>query len=80
MGELNGWTKLGDKVEGNGKWRLLRHGGKTFDTLKPKGEWPPEQAEKATREYQKLAETVNLGGLWLVSPDGTVAALIFRNR
>jgi hypothetical protein len=80
MGELNGWTKIGDTFEANGKWCLYRHLAGQMSMLQSKGEWPPEQAEQAAEKYQKLAQSVNVGGLWLVSPAGVVAALIWKPR
>lgn len=75
--KLDGWSKVGDSYSSNGKWTLYRHKGREFDDLNVCGSFEPDEAEKATSVYQKESEKVKKGGLWLVAPDGKIAAQIF---
>jgi hypothetical protein len=75
--KLDGWTKVGDTVAPNGKWTLYRHKGKEFDDVTVFDSFDAAEAEKATGAYQKESEKVKRGGLWLVAPDGKIAAQIF---
>jgi hypothetical protein len=72
---LDAWTKIGDNVADVGSWRVYKRSLRTvFRELKHEG-FP--DAEKATRAYQKASETLRQGGVYLVNPEGVVAACIW---
>jgi hypothetical protein len=82
MSELTGWTKVGDKIEGKGKWVVYRLKKGLLPTPTIVGEeFEPTDAKKALREYQKRATEMTTsnrsGGLWLVNPEGVVASVVF---
>lgn len=71
---LNAWTKIGDILPVTGRWRLYQHKARILSDVEEIGSWTPEEVDVATRAYQARAEKVHRGGLWLVAPDGKVAA------
>ena len=75
---LNGWTKVGDKYTSRNKYTIYKNGG-TFESnpwiVK---DFPLMDEQKAINAYDKIAETVKKGGLWLIAPDGTVMKQMFK--
>jgi hypothetical protein len=74
---LDGWTRIGDQIEGTGRWVLYRHKGTALASIEVLEELAAEQAERASRVYDKRAEGLRRGGLWLVSPQGRVCGVTF---
>ena len=74
---LDGWTKIGDQIEGTGKWTLYRHRGLSLSSVDVIDEIPADKAARAARLYGKKAGDVRRGGLWLVSPEGRVCGATF---
>ncbi len=77
MSALDGWTKVGDRVDATGRWVLYRHKAVRFSVIEPIESFAPEEADRATRLYAKKAEDVRRGGLWLVDPEGRVHGVTF---
>ena len=75
--KLDGWTKVGDHVPPTGKWTLYRYKGREFDDVDVFASFEAADSAKATSAYQKESEKVKRGGLWLVAPDGKIAAQVF---
>ncbi len=74
---LDGWTKVGDSVEGTGLWAIYRHKGVQFADIELLEQYPAEQAVKAQKAYSKRAQIIRRGGLWLVDPHGCVHGATF---
>ena len=74
---LDGWTRIGDSIQGTGHWVVYRHRGRATSYVESVEDLPAEEAEKALRLYTKRAQTVGRGGLWLVNPQGVVCAATF---
>ena len=77
MSALNGWTKVGDRINATGQWTIYRHKGVQFADVEQLAQYPAEQPERATKDYTKRADTIRRGGLWLVAPDGRVCGVTF---
>jgi hypothetical protein len=77
VNQLTAWTKIGDKLTANGRWVLYQHKARMLSEIEKVGDWSPDEAAVAARAYAARAEKVQRGGLWLVSPDGKVAACIW---
>jgi hypothetical protein len=74
---LNAWTKIGDAYRDTGKWVLYQHKARLLSEIEELGTWQPEETDVARRAYQARADKVHRGGLWLVAPDGKVAACMW---
>lgn len=74
---LNAWTKIGDTTNATGNWVLYQHRARILSEIEKIAEWDAQEAATATRAYQTRAEKVHRGGLWLVAPDGKVAACVW---
>lgn len=77
MTQLNAWTKVGDSALSTGCWVLYQHKARLMSDVEKIAEWTAEEAETATRAYAARAEKLHRGGLWLVGPNGKVAACIW---
>lgn len=76
--KLNAWTKVGDDaLPATGRWVLYQHKGRLLSEVEKAGDWAPEEAATATRAYSARSQKLHRGGLWLVSPEGKVAACIW---
>ena len=60
-----------------GRWVLYQHKARILSDVEKIADWGPEDIEVASRAYASRAEKVHRGGLWLVAPDGKVAACIW---
>lgn len=72
---IDAWTKTGDNVSHGGSWRVYK-----LSTRAPLRELKEEafpDAETATRAYQRAADALRQGGVYLVNPEGVVAACIW---
>ncbi len=74
---LSGWTKIGDKVEATGKWSILKvspHRGlrEPIPTVTPF-----DDPERAAKTYRERSEALRKGGIFLVNPEGIVAACMW---
>ena len=74
---LDGWTKVGDHVDATGLWAIYRHKGVNFASVELIEQYPADDSEKAAKAYDKKAEGVRRGGLWLVAPNGRVTGATF---
>jgi hypothetical protein len=74
---LNAWTKIGDTFTATGRWTIYTHKARILSEVEQVADWPPEEAAVAARAYAARAEKLHRGGLWLVSPDGKVAATLW---
>lgn len=75
--KLDGWTKVGDSVNPNGKWTVYRFKGKEFDTVDILYLFPPEDGKKILHLYELEVKKMKRGAIWLVAPDGKIVAMIF---
>lgn len=76
--ELNGWTNIGDKYTASGKWVIYKKGGSFGSLAWIVKDFPVDERDKAINTFDKAAEILKKGGLWLVGPDGTVAKRAFK--
>lgn len=74
---LNGWTRIGDRVSATGKWTVYRFKGKEFDDVLLLEDFPSEEEPKAAVLFEKTRKDMKRGAVWLVAPDGTVKDLLF---
>jgi hypothetical protein len=77
MATVTAWTKNGDQVEPPGEWavfQLMPHRGMLEQLPKVQ---KFKDVERATRYYQEKSRTHRKGGLFLVTPEGVVAACIW---
>lgn len=74
---LSGWTKVGDRIDPNGRWTVYKYGGREFDSVELLESFPDADAEKASDLYKKQSEKIKRGGVWLVTPAGIVTSLHF---
>jgi hypothetical protein len=74
---LDGWTRVGDKVEATGRWVLYRHRATAMAKLEVLEELPRADAIKASKLYAKRADSIRRGGFWLVDPEGVVREATF---
>jgi hypothetical protein len=74
---LDGWTKVGDQIDGTGLWAIYRHKGVLLASLELIEQFPADEPERASRSYAKRVETVRRGGIWLVAPNGRVCGATF---
>jgi hypothetical protein len=78
--KLDGWTKVGDRVNPTGKWTVYRFRGGEFDDVSVVESFSPDverAEEKAVKLYEKTVKDVKRGAAWLVAPDGKIAAMLF---
>lgn len=72
---IDAWTKIGDNVTDRGPWRVYK-----LSTRAPLREPKTEDfsnAETAMRAYKKAADALRQGGVYLVNPEGVVAACLW---
>jgi hypothetical protein len=74
---LDGWTRVGDQIEGNGRWILYRYRAVSLASLETLEVFAPEETVTALKAYKKRAKNIMRGGLWLVDPRGVVCEVTF---
>lgn len=74
---LDGWTKVGDKVTPTGKWIVYIFKGKEFDDVTVLESFLPDDESGAILLFKATVDKMKRGAIWLISPDGTVASLRF---
>ena len=72
--KLDAWTTIGDQYEGTGRWVLYQDKARLLSEIEKLLEWPPDESATALRAYEARAGKMTRGGLWLVEPNGKVAA------
>jgi hypothetical protein len=72
---LDGWTKVGDRIEGTGRWVVYRHRAVLRADYEVLSAF--EDEGKATKFFTKKASDIRRGGIWLVSPIGRVCGATF---
>jgi len=77
--EVTAWTKTGDKVAAPGKWsvvRLMPHRGFGCPVPIPKVD-SYDNPDRALKVYREKSATHRKGGVFLVDPEGVVAACLW---
>lgn len=76
--KISAWTKVGDVVSPPGQWTIYTLAPHRLGALEPEPKGLPfNTAQKATEGYEKRANKLRRGGIFLVTPTGTVAAYLW---
>ncbi len=50
MSGLDGWTKVGDCIQGTGLWSIYRHKGVQFAGVEMLAQYPAEETKRAAKD------------------------------